>query len=308
MAGPTRTKTQREIDYAKTAEMDRMGCTQEEIAAEIGVSAMQISLDLRKLRKRHADLAMEHTKAVIGESLAALRDYRWEAWKAWERSKAIGKPNAEFLNVGISTVREMLKLFGMGKADININAQVLGLITAGDMVTFANLLMAKMEARIADPELVQAIKDDVLAELPNVEARAELHEASPGEEAAAREASPTEEPAAPVFDIFAVIDITDDAVVTTNNRSSEKTEREAREALPLTIAAVPAVEPFPFDIEGVDGTRTLTRIDCIAHVNGTVQIPDSKDQLPYDGVANGSTANGTPPPLRDTSPAAYEEI
>jgi hypothetical protein len=154
-AGPKRTRTQREADLAETARLDRMGLTQRQIAQRIGVSCVQICFDLRKLRKRYVAAANVHAGERIGELLACYRDVRREAWQAWER-----KSDPRYLQVLLDTYaaeRRLLGLDQLSPADF---------LTAANVVTLMNTVMAAVGMRVQDPETVQRIKEDVLRLLP----------------------------------------------------------------------------------------------------------------------------------------------
>ena len=163
-AGPRRTKTQREADLAETARLDRLGYSQREIAAKIGVSCVQICYDLRTIRKRYARQAMEHTRELVGETLALLRDVRKEAHEAWERSKTIkGRPpQNDFLQTILATAKATRELLGLDKLDFG------QLITAAQMVQFADALMAAASAEIQDEDSLTRIKARVLEMLPSM--------------------------------------------------------------------------------------------------------------------------------------------
>jgi predicted transcriptional regulator len=84
---PKRTKTQRQEDLVKVAQMDRKGYTQERIAKEMGVCQAQICYDLKRLREKYAAQQHMEMQASIWEKVAQYRMIREEAWDAWERSK-----------------------------------------------------------------------------------------------------------------------------------------------------------------------------------------------------------------------------
>jgi predicted DNA-binding protein (UPF0251 family) len=87
MARKTRTKTEREQALLEVARLDRRGCSQREIAAALGVSHKQVWYDLERIRERYREATHHERHAKVEEKRAQLREARWEAWQAWERSK-----------------------------------------------------------------------------------------------------------------------------------------------------------------------------------------------------------------------------
>jgi hypothetical protein len=189
-AGPKRTRTQREADLAETARLDRMGLTQRQIAERIGVSSVQICFDLRKLRKRYVEQANVRAGEKIGELLQSYRDVRQQALLAWEKSWQDAErvtvtvrpssgdglfadvvtttttiregrlPGAQFLQVILDTYAAERKLLGLDQEKPTV------FLTADAVVTLANTIMAAIGRHVHDPQLVQAMKMDVLAMLP----------------------------------------------------------------------------------------------------------------------------------------------
>lgn len=71
----------------KTADMYLHGKTQEEIAKEIGVSRVQITLDLKEIRvwwRERTSMDLDEHKA---EELAKIDRLEAEYWKGWEDSR-----------------------------------------------------------------------------------------------------------------------------------------------------------------------------------------------------------------------------
>jgi hypothetical protein len=159
-----------------------MGFTQRQIAERIGVSSVQICFDLRKLRKRYVEQANVHAGERIGETLAAYRDVRREAWQAWERSclesrrvttRTGGKngdavtttvearlPGAEYLQVVLDTYAAERKVLGLDQESPAL------FLTPDAVVTVAKAIMSAIGRRVNDPQLVQQMKQDVLDMLP----------------------------------------------------------------------------------------------------------------------------------------------
>lgn len=102
--GPHRTKTQREADLIRIAQLDRQGYNQTEIAEFIGVSQVQVSYDLQKLRRRYQadqfnqyelesvkELTPEQKRANEAKILEMHREMFIQLTQEWERSKQDAK-------------------------------------------------------------------------------------------------------------------------------------------------------------------------------------------------------------------------
>ena len=87
VAGPKRTKTQREADLVAMARLDLHGHSTREIGRELGLSHVQVARDLKKLRLRFAAESLQARREAVVEKLAQLRDVRAEAWRSFEASK-----------------------------------------------------------------------------------------------------------------------------------------------------------------------------------------------------------------------------
>ncbi len=180
--GPTRTKTQREADRAETARLDRMGFSQREIAQRIGVSSVQICHDLKTIRKRYVEQANVHAGERIGELLAGFRDVRREAWLAWQKSwedavrvsersgglagNSITRtregrlPGAEYLHVIMATYEQERRLLGLDELS------AADFLSVENVMALTSAIFSAIGRRVSDPQLVQAMKLDVLAMLP----------------------------------------------------------------------------------------------------------------------------------------------
>lgn len=83
----SRTKVQREMDLAVLAEKVLKGWPKGTIAQYLEISPSQLSYDLKKLRERWKEEAIENTDAERQLMLRKLRLIEKEAWEAWERSR-----------------------------------------------------------------------------------------------------------------------------------------------------------------------------------------------------------------------------
>lgn len=88
--GPRRTALQKEEDYAAIARLDRMGYSQREIAARVGLTQGQVCQDIKQIKKRYQTAALGERSAQLVEKLLQYRDVRAEAFEAWEDSKKPG--------------------------------------------------------------------------------------------------------------------------------------------------------------------------------------------------------------------------
>lgn len=86
MAAPKRTDFERENDYHRITAMYLQGRTQAEIAAMLGVSQQQISLDLATVQRRwRTDTAINLDEAKQKE-LARIDNLERTYWDAWQHS------------------------------------------------------------------------------------------------------------------------------------------------------------------------------------------------------------------------------
>jgi predicted transcriptional regulator len=81
-----RTKTSREIERQKTAELDHLGFSQVEIAKRLRVSQPQVSYDLKKIRAQYRESTKVEIAEKIGEKLSQYRNLRRDLHEAWQRS------------------------------------------------------------------------------------------------------------------------------------------------------------------------------------------------------------------------------
>jgi len=72
---------------ARVAELYLSGKTQQQIAADVGVSQMTVSTDFAALRKAWLASSLRDFDAMKAEELARLALLEREAWEAWHRSK-----------------------------------------------------------------------------------------------------------------------------------------------------------------------------------------------------------------------------
>jgi hypothetical protein len=235
-AGPKRTRTQREADLAETARLDRMGFTQREIAERIGVSSVQICLDLRKLRKRYVEQANVHAGERIGELLASYRDVRREAWLAWEKSwedvervtvRVCGSdpfadvvtttttvrdrrlPGAEYLQLVMDTFASERRLLGLDLEQPTV------FLNAENVVAMMNVLMDVVARRVHDPRLIAELKQAILARLPHQDVdlpdtAADLQAVDAAESLATAEQADGEPPDPPQSSVAADADVAAD--------------------------------------------------------------------------------------------------
>lgn len=113
MAGPRRTRGQRELDLQRIAEMYCRGLPQSAIARQIGVSRQQISYDLRALRKRWLQNAMRDFDARAAEELAKIDHLEMEYWRAYEQAQRAKRFSAPYLAGVMSCIERRCKLFGL---------------------------------------------------------------------------------------------------------------------------------------------------------------------------------------------------
>lgn len=84
---PRDVKLNRQQRITRVAWLHRRGWTQEQIAAEVGVTQAQVSRDLKLARGFYKSLAAGEVKELIEERTEQYRDTLRELWAAWERSK-----------------------------------------------------------------------------------------------------------------------------------------------------------------------------------------------------------------------------
>jgi hypothetical protein len=87
MAGRKRTKAQREADFQRIAEMHALGKSQTEIAAALGLTQQQISLDLKVIYRRWSEPEKENLHATKARMLAEIKAHKDMCRKAWEKSQ-----------------------------------------------------------------------------------------------------------------------------------------------------------------------------------------------------------------------------
>jgi transposase len=141
--GPKRSKTQREVDRAKVAELDLCGYSQRAIAAKLGVSHQQVGYDLAKIRAGYRQQQTEARDAKVNRSIAALRHMLTELWEAWHAAKL---PKERSVKENISKVADKAK---KGKAAEQP--------AAGEIKRLKAVLTT--EGRIPEPAFMKAILD-----------------------------------------------------------------------------------------------------------------------------------------------------
>ena len=88
MAGPSRNALQRENDYAQITSYYLRGWTQVAIAAEVGLSQQQVSIDIRTIQARWRKDTTINLDEHKSKELAKLDELEREYWQAWESSKS----------------------------------------------------------------------------------------------------------------------------------------------------------------------------------------------------------------------------
>lgn len=88
MSAPKRnTKLKREKALEETERLHLRGYSQNAIAKKLGVSQSQVNYDIKKVRERYKEEALEHHAVYVREKINQLRAVAQEAWEGWERSK-----------------------------------------------------------------------------------------------------------------------------------------------------------------------------------------------------------------------------
>jgi len=84
---PRRTRLKHRLDLEEAAERSLRGETCEEIALALGVSASQISRDLKRKGQEWFDAAWQDLGLLRARELAKLRQLEQSYWRAWATSK-----------------------------------------------------------------------------------------------------------------------------------------------------------------------------------------------------------------------------
>ena len=85
--GPKRTKFQREAHLVEIKESYLRGDTQMEIAARLGLSQAQISIDLATIQRRWRESSIVDLNEAKRRELERIDVLEREYWQAWEASK-----------------------------------------------------------------------------------------------------------------------------------------------------------------------------------------------------------------------------
>lgn len=86
MAAPKRTDFERENDYRRITDMYLQGKTQADIAAALGVSQPQISMDLATIQKRWRTSTAINLDEAKQKELAKIDTLERTYWDAWQRT------------------------------------------------------------------------------------------------------------------------------------------------------------------------------------------------------------------------------
>lgn len=87
MTGPKRTKIKVQQDRMRIARLYLEGKMQVEIAAELGLSQGQISLDLKAIQKEWREVRFADIDQLKADQLAKIDTVEVEAWSAWRKSQ-----------------------------------------------------------------------------------------------------------------------------------------------------------------------------------------------------------------------------
>lgn len=85
----SRTRDQKEIERIEIVRRWLQGEPQESIAASLGITQQQVSLDIKIARQRWKDAQVAHVDDHINKTIAEIELVKQEAWKAWEDSKGL---------------------------------------------------------------------------------------------------------------------------------------------------------------------------------------------------------------------------
>jgi hypothetical protein len=104
MAGPKRTRLEREHALAEVAKLERRGYTVREMGEALGVSHVQCVYDLRVIRRRYAETQMAEHNESVNATLGRLMDIYREALDAYDWSK--GKCSKEIVQAVLTALQE----------------------------------------------------------------------------------------------------------------------------------------------------------------------------------------------------------
>ena len=113
MAAPKRTPTQREHDLELIAAQYLKGRRQVDIGADLGLSQMVISRDLKEIHKRWRQSSLIDVNEARHQELSRIDELEREYWGAWRRScEAKTKTRTETGAAGSKASRETDQMLG----------------------------------------------------------------------------------------------------------------------------------------------------------------------------------------------------
>jgi len=122
MAGPKRTKAEREIDLVEIGLLMAQGYTGRQVAESLNTRRkyqlveQTITRDMRELVKRWQDAQQWSVEEWVALELNQLIQARYEAWAAWEKSKGSkGGADPRFLEIVGKKSDRIVRLLGLSK-------------------------------------------------------------------------------------------------------------------------------------------------------------------------------------------------
>lgn len=89
------TPTEREAYIARTAELDLKDYTALQISRELDISVATVYQYLKIIRERYVEDQVDNRSVLVVRKLKEYQQLRWEAWKAYEKSKADAERESE---------------------------------------------------------------------------------------------------------------------------------------------------------------------------------------------------------------------
>jgi hypothetical protein len=167
--GRKRSKRQIELDYVKEAEWYRQGMLLSEIASRLGVTAAQVTYDLRIIRDKWLETAIDDFNVIKSNELSTIDKVELKAWESFERSlndalhvinttgehpsstvKRINQyGDPRFLTIVLDCSDRRCKLFGLYSPTVDLN------FTADDLMQCTD----EQLQRIANGDFASVIKE-----------------------------------------------------------------------------------------------------------------------------------------------------
>lgn len=106
----------------RVAALARVGCSNERIAFEVGISIQMVSVTIQRLRAEWREARIRDASSLVEQELSTINALYEEAWNGWQTSKYGGKKPGDprFIQNMVELVKRRCELLGLDAPKKNV--------------------------------------------------------------------------------------------------------------------------------------------------------------------------------------------